>query len=223
MFVLVRDCRSVGAGHRLQILSSFRNNESGHFAMLLSPVQVIVEEPTPQESRPPAAVIRLTIPRAAIQTAMGPAIQEIIATLKEQQIAMVGPLFCHHLTCSEDTFDFEVGFPTATTLPPLPTPVVRAAAAKEEEEEDAKTTSSANHHRVYASTTPSASKVAKATYTGPYEGLHTAWSEFGDHLQAEGCQRIPGDETLWEIYTVGPETTDDPQQYQTELYLPIAL
>jgi effector-binding domain-containing protein len=223
MFVLVRGCRSVVAGHRLQILSSLLNNESRHFAMLLSPVQVIVEEPTPQESRPPAAVIRLTIPRAEIQTAMGPAIQEIIATLKEQQIDMVGPLFCHHLTCSEDTFDFEVGFPTATTLPPSPPPVVRAAAAKEEEEEDAKTTSSANHqHRVYASMTPSAMKVAKATYTGPYEGLHAAWSEFGDRLKLEGCHRIPGDETLWEIYTVGPETTDDSTQYQTELYLPIA-
>jgi effector-binding domain-containing protein len=186
--------------------------------MLLSPVQVILEEPTPpQESRHPAAVIRLTIPRAEIQTAMGPAIQEIIATLKEQQINMTGPLFCHHLTCSEDTFDFEVGFPTATTLPTLPPAAADAAV----EEENAKTTSSANH-RVYASTTPSAAKVAKATYTGPYEGLHSAWSEFGDRLEAAGHHRVPGNKTLWEIYTVGPETTDDPQQFQTELSLPIA-
>ncbi len=57
------------------------------------------------------AVIRLTIPRAEIQTVMGPAIAEVMAAVAAQGLAPAGPVFSHHLRMDSDTFDFEVGVP----------------------------------------------------------------------------------------------------------------
>jgi len=54
-----------------------------------------------------------------------------------------------------------------------------------------------------------AAKVARTIYGGPYEGLHLAWIEF---RQAED---------LWEVYSVGPETTPDPVNWRTELHRPL--
>jgi effector-binding domain-containing protein len=175
---------------------------------MLSPVEIIVngtaEDPSltpPRPPPPPAAVIRLTIPRADIQSVMGPAIQEIIATLKAQNIAIAGPMFAHHFLTGEcsDNFDFEVGFPTTTAT--------------------TTTTTVANQGRVKSSNVPFAAKTAKVTYTGPYEGLHQAWSDFGDQLATDRCSRLGT--SMWEVYTVGPETTDDTAQWQTDLVLPI--
>jgi effector-binding domain-containing protein len=128
---------------------------------------------------------------------MGPAVEEIMATLEAQNIAIAGPLFAHYLTESPDNFDFEVGFPITTTT----------------------TTTLANQGRVKSSTAPFATKTAKATYTGPYDGLHQAWSDFGDQLAAAGFRRSRDSTTMcWEVYTVGPEATDDPAQWQTDLF-----
>jgi effector-binding domain-containing protein len=174
---------------------------------MLSPVEIIVEDGSSSSPPPrppvPAAVIHLVIPRADIQSVMGPAIQEIMATLKAQNIAIAGPMFAHHnLTECKDNFDFEVGFPFTTTTT---------------------TTTLSNQGRVKSSTVPFATKTAKVTYTGPYEGLHQAWSDFGDQLAAagEGRRSSQGTTTMWEVYTVGPETTDDPTQWQTDLVVPI--
>src|SRR5258707_923660 len=57
------------------------------------------------------AAIRLTIPRAEIQSVMGPAIAEVMAAIAAQGIAPAGPVFSHHLRMDPDTFDFEVGVP----------------------------------------------------------------------------------------------------------------
>ena len=59
------------------------------------------------------AVIRLTIPKAGMQASMGPAIQEVMETLAEQDIAPTGPVFAHHFRMDSDLFDFEVGVPVA--------------------------------------------------------------------------------------------------------------
>jgi effector-binding domain-containing protein len=178
----------------------------GSLSSMLSPLEIIVngsDADSPMQPPPPAAVIRLTIPRADIQSVMGPAIQEIIATLKAQNIAIAGPMFAHHFLTGEGqtNFDFEVGFPTTTTTTTTTTTPV------------------ANQGRVKSSTLPFATKTAKVTYTGPYEGLHLAWSDFGDQLAAARCVRL--NTTMWEVYTVGPETTEDPTQWQTDLVVPI--
>src|SRR5258705_6257737 len=57
------------------------------------------------------AAIGLPIPRAEIQSVMGPAIAEVMAAIAAQGIAPAGPVFSHHLRMDPDTFDFEVGVP----------------------------------------------------------------------------------------------------------------
>ncbi len=66
-----------------------------------------------------AAVIRLTIPRAEIQQAMGPAIGEVMAAVGEQGIGPAGPVFSHHFKMDPEIFDFEVGVPVASPVTPV--------------------------------------------------------------------------------------------------------
>ena len=96
------------------------------------------------------AVIRLTIPRHEIHRVMGPAIGEVFAAVAAQGLAPVGPVFSHHFVMNPDTFDFEVGVPVASPVAPA--------------------------GRVRPSRLP-ATRVARTTYHGPYEGLGAAWGE----------------------------------------------
>ena len=71
--------------------------------------------------------------------------------------------------------------------------------------------------RVKQSELPAA-KVARTVYTGSYEGLGDAWSDFIDMIEAQGLTRAPN---LWERYLTDPSTTPNPDDYQTELNHPI--
>lgn len=139
----------------------------------------------------PAAVIPLTIPRAAIQQAMGPAIGELMAALAAQGIAPVGPLFSHHLRMDPEVFDFEIGIPVAADV--------------------------AAEGRMKPGRLP-ATRVARTTYRGPYEGLGPAWGEFGAWIAANGHTPAPD---LWECYVAGPESSPDPAHWRTELNRPL--
>lgn len=139
-----------------------------------------------------AAIIRLTIPRAEIQDAMGPGISELMTTLGAQGIAPAGPIFSHHFRMSPDTFDFEIGVPVST-------PVSAAG-------------------RVKPGQLPAA-KVLRTVYHGPYEGLEAAWGEFGTWIAAEGYKPSAD---LWECYVAGPESSPDPANWRTELNRPLA-
>lgn len=144
-----------------------------------------------------AAVIHLSIRREAIQDEIKPAIDELIAVLSQQGNPPTGPMFIHHLLQSPAQFDFEVGFPVATPVSAV--------------------------GRVRNGELPEAT-VVKTTYHGPYEGLYSAWEEFGEVLES---QRILDENglkrggTLWEVYIVGPETSEDPATWRTELCLPL--
>ena len=63
-----------------------------------------------------------------------------------------------------------------------------------------------------------AAKVARAIYRGPYEGLPAAWGEFNQWMEANGHAQA-GD--LWELYSVGPQSTPDPANWLTELNRPL--
>ena len=138
------------------------------------------------------AVIHLTIPRSEIQSAMGPAIQEVFATLAEQGITPTGPLFDRHFAMNDATFDFEVGVPVTTPVAPA--------------------------GRVYAGDLP-AVHAARTIYHGGYEGLGEAWGEFDAWLTAHGHVTAPG---LREHFLAGPESSEDPGQRRTELVHPLA-
>jgi effector-binding domain-containing protein len=140
----------------------------------------------------PAAIIRLTIPRAEIRNVMGPGHAELMDTLAAQGIAPAGPWFSHHLRMDPEVFDFEIGVPV--TAPVAPTGRVRPGQLP-------------------------AATVARTVYHGPYEGLGDAWGEFVAWIAAEGHTPAPD---LWECYTAGPESDPDPANWRTELIRPLA-
>jgi effector-binding domain-containing protein len=140
----------------------------------------------------PTAVIHLTIPRSEIQKVMGPAHQELFATLAAQGVTPAGPWFCHHLRIDPAVWDFEVGVPVSVP--------VQAAG------------------RVAGSRLPAA-RVVRTVYRGAYEGLGAAWGELGAWIEREGLKPA---ENLWEIYAAGPESGADPAGWRTELNRPIA-
>jgi effector-binding domain-containing protein len=135
-----------------------------------------------------AAVIHLTIPREEIRQVMGPAIGELMGAIAAQGITPTGPNFTHHLRMEPDIFDFEVGVPVSAGV--------------------------ADVGRVRPGDLPAAT-VARTTYHGPYEDLHSAWNEFDGWVRANG--HVPAGD-LWESYVAGPESSDNPEDWHTELY-----
>lgn len=138
-----------------------------------------------------AAVIHLTIPRAEMMSAFGPAAGELLGVLAEQKIEPIGAIFAHHFRITADTFDFELGIKVNAPVKPA--------------------------GRVKPGQLP-ARKVARTVYTGPYEGLPGAWDEFDKWMTAQGCKQ---DVSLWELYSVGPQSMPDPKGWQTELNRPL--
>ena len=136
-----------------------------------------------------AAVIHLTVPRSEMMKVFGPAVGELMATLAKQGVEPVGAVFAHHLKMSPDTFDFELGVRVSA-------PVRSAGRVKPGE--------------------LSAAKVARTIYSGPYEGLPSAWGEFDKWMKANGHDQA---EDLWELYLVGPQP--DQANWRTELNRPL--
>jgi effector-binding domain-containing protein len=144
-----------------------------------------------QTSIQEAAIIRLTIPRNEMMKVFGPAVGELLTALAEQGVEAVGAVFAHHLKMTPDMFDFELGIKVSS-------PVTATG-------------------RVKPGQLPAA-KVARAIYRGPYEGLPAAWGEFNQWMEANGHAQA-GD--LWELYSVGPQSTPDPANWLTELNRPL--
>ena len=144
-----------------------------------------------QTSAQIAAVIRLVIPRSEMMKVFGPAVEELMSVLADQEVKPVGGVFAHHLKMSPDAFNFELGV--------LVTAPVKAAG------------------RVNPGQLPAA-RVARAVYSGPYEGLPSAWGEFDQWLKAKSHKQA---ENLWEVYSVGPQSSPDPANWRTELNRPL--
>ncbi len=144
-----------------------------------------------QTSVQEAAVIRLTIPRSEMMKMFGPAVGELMGELVAQGVEPVGAVFAHHLHMTPDTFDFELGVKVSAP--------VKAAG------------------RVKPGQLP-AVKAARMVYSGPYEGLPSAWGEFNKWLKANGHEQA---ENLWEVYSIGPQSTADSASWRTELTRPL--
>jgi len=152
---------------------------------MLDTPEIVLTEPRS------AAVIRLTIPRAEIRSVMGPAIQEVLAVLKEQGLAPAGPVFSHHFRMDPEFFDFHVGVPVEGTVLPA--------------------------GRVVEGRLPEV-KAARAVHLGPYEELGAAWGELQAWVASRGLTPAPD---LWESYLTGPESGQDPAGWRTELVQPL--
>ena len=137
------------------------------------------------------AAIRLTIPRNEMQHVMGPGIGELMATVAVQGKTPAGPWFTRHFRMTPEQFDIEICVPIGEPIVPT--------------------------GRVVNSFLP-ASKVARTIYHGPFEGLGSAWGEFGEWIENEG--HMP-EEWLWETYLTDPSVNPDPSSWQTELTRPL--
>lgn len=124
---------------------------------------------------------------------MGPAIAEIMFTIAAQGVTLAGPCFSYHQKRPSDTFDFEVGFPVSRPITPA--------------------------GRVKMSKLPAA-KIVRTTYQCGYEGLGVAWSEFCAWIETEG---LNAQDSLWECYLSGPESSPDSDKWRTELNRPLTL
>jgi effector-binding domain-containing protein len=144
-----------------------------------------------QTEAQPAAVIHLTVARSEMMKVFGPAVGELMTALAAQGVEPVGAVFAHHLKMSPDTFDFELGVKVASP--------VKASG------------------RVKPGELPAA-KVARTIYHGSYDGLPSAWGAFDQWMQANGHEQAAG---LWELYSVGPQSTPEPSRWRTELNRPL--
>ena len=145
-----------------------------------------------QSSTQAVALIHLSVPRAEIQTAMGPAIREIFATLAAQGIAPTGPWFTHHMHRPNEVFDFDACVPVAQAV--------------------------VANGRVNSGVLPARKKVARTVYRGKYDSLGNGWGEFIKWIEANGHKAAPD---LWECYVIGPEASADPSDWRTELNQPL--
>lgn len=144
-----------------------------------------------QTTAQPAAVIHLTVPRSDMMKVFGPAVGELMAALAAQGIKPEGAIFAHHLKMSADNFDFELGVRVSTPVKAI--------------------------GRMTPGELPAA-KVARTVYSGRYEGLPAAWGEFTNWIKANGHEQA---DDLWELYSVGPQSTRDPAGWRTELNSPL--
>ena len=139
----------------------------------------------------PLAVIHLVVTQAEMMKSFGPAVGEVLAALKAQGVAPVGPVVAHHHRNPSDTFDFDVGFPVAAPIQASGRVVPAQRAAQ---------------------------TFARCVHTGGYEELDQAWRAFHAWLDAE---KIATASELWETYLAGPETGPDGSKYRTELARPV--
>ena len=152
----------------------------------------MIDEPQiVQTAAQQTAVVRLTIPRSEIQKMMGPAIGEVMAAVAAQGLKPAGPVFSRHFRIDPEVFDFEVGVPVAEAF--------NASG------------------RVKPSDLPS-EETARTIYRGPYQDLGAAWEKFDSWIVSNG--HTPGPH-LWERYTKGPESGNDPLKWETELVRPV--
>ncbi len=138
------------------------------------------------------ARVRLTVPRAEIRSVMGPGIGEVYAALQAQGITPAGPWLSYHLRMDPEVFDFAICVPVSS-------PVSATG-------------------RVTPGVLPAA-RVARTIYRGPYEGLGGAWGEFRAWIDGQGLEPRAD---LWECYLAGPESSDDPTLWSTQLNQPLA-
>jgi len=138
-----------------------------------------------------AAAIHLTVPRVEIQNVMGPAIGEVYAALMTQGIKPTGPWFTYHTQAPSTHFDFNASVPVATPIAPT--------------------------GRVI-NTTLTARRVARTIYQGDYAGLGEAWGELRQWITDNGHKSA---QDLWECYLVGPDMSQNPADWRTELNQPL--
>jgi effector-binding domain-containing protein len=137
------------------------------------------------------AYLHLVVPAKDIRSAMGPGLKEVYDAVQAQGMKPAGAWFAHHLKRPNEFFDFEICVPVASPIEPV--------------------------GRIKAGEIPPV-KVARTVYRGNYSGLPGAWGEFMAWIQEN---KLPEAQDLWERYLVSPDTTNNPEEWQTEMNKPL--
>ena len=125
-------------------------------------------------------------------TVFGPAVGDLMTTLAAQGVEPVGAVFAHHLKMTPDAFDFELGVKVAAPV---------------------------KANRTRQTGRASGGKGRAYGVQRSYEGLPSAWADFDKWIRANGHEQA---EDLWEVYSVGPQSTPMPANWRTELSRPLA-
>lgn len=64
-----------------------------------------------------------------------------------------------------------------------------------------------------------ACRAAMFVHVGPYQKLHEAWMRLWDAIRTQGLQ--PSGQTPWDCYVTDPAVVQNPDDFVTELYVPI--
>jgi effector-binding domain-containing protein len=152
---------------------------------------VILTPRVVQTATKQTAVVHVVCRRSEMKKAIDAAQAELWKQLEAQGIRVNVPWFTRHLRRPGDSFDFELGIPVDRPVAPA--------------------------GRLKPSELPAA-RAVRAVYRGGYEGLGAAWADLHRWVTSQG---LTGLDSLWETYLVGPESTDDPEEWQTELTKPV--
>lgn len=137
------------------------------------------------------ATLRVTVPRDRVHDVMGPGIAEVMAVLARQGVGPAGKWPTHHLRRVPDMFDFEIAVPVFSPIQPSGR-VKRGVLA--------------------------ACRAARLTHAGGYEGLGGSWHQLMAWVEGQGFKP---DANFWEVYRVGSDASDDPDDWRTDLYTPL--
>lgn len=137
------------------------------------------------------AVVPLKVAPEEMQEAFAGAMEELMQTLARQGVSPAGPVVARYFEVTPERFDFELGVPVEEEVEP--------------------------EGRVRASSIPEA-KVARTVHRGDYDGLSGAWEALGAWMEDRD---LPHEMGGWETYLAGPDASDDPSEWRTELCWPI--
>lgn len=154
---------------------------------------------------PTAVVRRRGYPVGRLSDLMDAAFTALGQAIEAGRFVPAGPPFARYDTDfggdmdlgGDQPIDLEVGFPVATAL-------AEAISAGNEE--------------IIGSTLPSG-MIARAIYTGSYDGLPQAWETFTRTVAADGYSTsLP----FWEAYHTMPTPNGDPEDNETGLAIPVS-
>lgn len=137
------------------------------------------------------AAVRVTAPPARIGEAFRGALPEVIDSLSRQRASTAGPPFARFFDYGDEQADFEVGIPVSAPV--------------------------AAEGRVEPGELPGG-RVARVVHRGPYEDLQRAHDAIGDWVLAHDHDPAG---PVWEVYLTGPQQTEDPERWETEVVWPL--
>lgn len=144
-----------------------------------------------QLTKTPTAVVRANRRVADIGPFVDHAFGAVARVLTSQGIAPSGPPAVRYHRHEDGRFDVEARFPTAVSVVP---------------EGD-----------VGASSLPRG-RAAALTYLGSYDELATAYGALADWVARQGT--VPAGDP-WEVHLVDPTQEPDPEQWETDIVLPV--